>query len=168
MKTLKLDSSYRPISIIDARKALIMYFMGKAEIVEYSERTIKTVDSTYKLPSVIALKRYVKYYPFSLICNRKNVIWRDRSTCQYCGKHFPEAQLTLDHVTPKSRNGPKSWDNLVAACRKCNQKKGNRTPQESKMFPISKPRKPPSMFFKTIAKGQVLKNWLPYLWGSDE
>ena len=163
MKTLKLDSSYRPVSIIDARKALILYFMGKAEIVEYSEDSINTVNKTYKLPSVISLKRYVKYRPFSLICNRKNILWRDRNTCQYCAKVFPESKLTLDHVIPKSRDGPKSWDNLVTACKKCNQKKGNRTPKECNMFPIAKPRKPPLIFFKTKAKNKILNSWLPYL-----
>ena len=127
MKALKLDSSYRPISIIDARKALVLHFMGKAEIIEYSNNSIRTVDKTYKLPSIISLKRYVKYRPFSLICSRKNILWRDRNTCQYCGKVYPENKLTLDHVTPKSRDGPKSWDNLVAACKKCNQKRRTNT-----------------------------------------
>jgi 5-methylcytosine-specific restriction endonuclease McrA len=96
------------------------------------------------------------------MCNRKNIIWRDQNTCQYCAKSFPSEKLTIDHIVPKSRGGKNSWTNLVAACKKCNQKKGCRTPSECDMIPIRVPAKPQTSVLKTTST--VSELWKNYLW----
>ena len=142
MKALKLDSSYRPVGIIDAVEALVLCIIGKARSIEKYTETISSVKETFELPAVIVLNRYVKYRFSYVACNRANVIFRDNSQCQYCAKYFPPDTLTMDHVIPKSRGGDNSWTNIVTACKKCNQRKGNKTPIEAGMHPINTPRRP--------------------------
>jgi 5-methylcytosine-specific restriction endonuclease McrA len=89
----------------------------------------------------------------------------DKYLCQYCGDQFPHKELTLDHVMPVSRGGPKSWKNLVAACHKCNHKKGNRTPEEANMPLLSEPKPlkwTPQFDMKAKIKQQE-DVWTPYL-----
>lgn len=93
-------------------------------------------------PAVIVLKDYIRKDFVSYKCNRKNVIWRDKNICQYCGNKFSFYDLTMDHVIPKSRGGDKSWTNIVACCKKCNTKKSNKTPEEARMPLIKKPSVP--------------------------
>ena len=164
MKALKLDSSYRPIEIIDAIEALVMCLVGKAIAVEKYTHHIRTPSTTFELPAVVVLRRIVRFRFYEVLCNRENVIWRDDHTCQYCGKEFPFVELTLDHVIPSSRGGTNEWDNLVASCKKCNQRKGNRTPQESHMFPINKPYKPRPNILRSVKKSQISDLWKNYLW----
>ena len=142
MKALKLDATYRPIEVIDAIEALVMCLVGKALPVETYESNISSPSRTFKLPAVIVLKTVVKFRFNSVVCNRYNIILRDKNQCQYCGKNFSNEQLTLDHIMPKSRGGKNTWTNLVASCKKCNQKKGCRTPSEASMYPINVPSKP--------------------------
>lgn len=94
-------------------------------------------DNIY--PAVIVLKNYIRKNCMSYTCNRKNVVWRDQNTCQYCGNKFSFQDLTMDHVIPKSRGGDRKWTNIVSCCKKCNSKKSNRTPEEAKMPLIRKP-----------------------------
>jgi 5-methylcytosine-specific restriction endonuclease McrA len=120
---------------------------------------------SFQLPSVMRLKTYVRPRSQTHVrfC-RENVYIRDNFTCQYCGKSHPNRQLTLDHVVPASLNGPKSWTNVVTACRNCNQKKANRTPQSAKMPLMKEPRMPnwlPSAEFE-LALGKVPNTWLQY------
>jgi 5-methylcytosine-specific restriction endonuclease McrA len=164
MKALKLDATYRPVEVIDAIEALVLCIVGKAKAIESYTREICSPSKTFKIPAVIVLKKIVKYRFGGIVCNRQNVIWRDQNTCQYCLKVLPTDKLTVDHILPKSRGGPKSWKNLVAACIKCNQKKGNKTPQESGMIPIRKPLKPKISILKTVGTNQVSELWKNYLW----
>ncbi len=166
MKALKLDSSYRPIEIIDAIEALVMCLVGKATAIEKYTKRIRTPSTTFELPAVVVLRRIVKFRFYEVLCNRENVIWRDDFTCQYCGEEFPFVDLTLDHVIPSSRGGTNEWDNLVASCKKCNQRKGNRTPQESHMFPINKPYKPRPNILRSVKKSQISDLWKNYLWNT--
>ena len=164
MKTLKLDSSYRPIQIMDAFDAFSMVWMDRAVLVEaYDGIKFHSTHAEWDVPCVIAIKRYVNLRNFTLGCNRKNVLWRDRFTCQYCGKIMPPDRLTLDHVTPRSRGGPKTWENIVTACYRCNQRKGNSLPNEIGMIPLRLPKEPPTHIFQTLAKNSIHKKWLPYL-----
>lgn len=164
MKALKLDSSFRPVDIIDAVEALVLCIIGKARQIEDHNKVINSVSESFKLPAVIVLNRYVKYKFSYAACNRTNVLWRDKNQCQYCGNTFPPDKLTLDHVIPKSRGGDNSWKNLVAACKKCNQKKGSRTPSESGMKPINAPYKPKASILRFITKEQFNPIWKQYLW----
>jgi len=130
--TLKLDAAWNPIEIIDSHKGFKMCYNGRANMVtEYPQ--------DYPFPAVIVLKNYVRSRFMSYNCNRRNVVWRDKNICQYCGNKFAFSELTMDHVIPKSRGGEKSWNNIVASCKKCNSKKGDRTPEEARMPLIKKP-----------------------------
>ena len=136
MMALKLDASYRPIEVIDALEALVMCIIGKATPVETYDKKIKSTTKAFDLPAVIVLKTVVKFRFTTVACNRQNIIWRDGNQCQYCANFFPDDKLTMDHVIPKSRGGKNTWENLVAAGKKCNQKKGYRTTNESGMHPL--------------------------------
>ena len=164
MKTLKLDSSFRPVQIIDSYDAFSMIYMKRANLVEaYEGEFLYSTHDKWPLPSVISLNRYVKIPKITLTCNRKNVFWRDKNTCQYCAKVFPYQELTMDHVTPRSKGGPKSWENIVTSCIKCNQKKGSRTPEEANMALKRMPKRPNRLhyFYKFVNEKQV--EWRPYL-----
>tara|TARA_A100000164_G_scaffold378676_1_gene420885 strand:+ start:616 stop:1152 length:537 start_codon:yes stop_codon:yes gene_type:complete len=162
LKTLKLDLTYRPIEVIDSIEALVLCLVGKAIAVEEYENTIRSPSSMFQLPSVIVLKNLVKYRITTIHCTRENVMARDKYTCQYCGDRPLKKELTLDHVLPKSRGGQNTWQNLVSACKKCNQKKGNKTPKEARMFPMNKPCKPKYDFLGNVNFVQDV--WLNYLW----
>lgn len=132
--TLKLDAAWKPIDIVDGFKGFNMCYTGRASVV------LKYSDDFF--PAVIVLRDYIRKDFTSYSCNRKNVIWRDKYICQYCGNKFQYHELTMDHVIPKSRGGEKSWTNIVASCKRCNSKKGNKTPKEAKMPLIKKPTIP--------------------------
>lgn len=164
MKTLKLDSSYRPVEIISAQDAFCMVYMGRANVVEsYDDITFDSVNSSYAVPCVISLNRFVKINKSPLKCNKRNILWRDRNTCQYCRKIFNSKELTLDHVTPKSKGGPRSWQNIVACCHKCNQKKGSLMPREANMFPFKTPEAPPIHVFEILSPKDMHPKWNIYL-----
>jgi len=164
MKALKLDSSYRPIEIIDAIEALVMCLMGKAQAVESYDREIRSPSKSFKIPAVVVLKRYIKKNSLSVTPNRLNVVWRDQNQCQYCAKKFKTCDLTIDHILPKSRGGTKSWTNLTTACKKCNQAKGNKTPSECGMYPLRKPSQPQSTIMFYLKRGAINDLWQDYLW----
>ncbi|MFP5519583.1 MAG: HNH endonuclease [Bdellovibrionia bacterium] len=168
LRALLLNSSYEPMRVVSWQKALILWIQEKVEILEYHPVFAKSVRSSFQLPSVLRLREYVR--PRNLngpvrFC-RENVYIRDNYTCQYCGHQYPLKQLTLDHVLPASQNGAKSWTNIVTACRGCNQKKANRTPQKANMTLLSEPRAPnwlPTLDLEIRASGQVPPGWDQYL-----
>ncbi len=162
MKALKLDATYRPVEVIDALEALVLCIIGKAKAIENYTREICSPSTSFKLPAVIVLTNIVRYRFGGIVCNRQNVIWRDGNKCQYCHKTFPTEKLTIDHVFPKSRGGKKTWTNLVASCKKCNQKKGCRTPSECGMIPIRQPTRPKTTILKNT--NQISDLWKNYLW----
>jgi 5-methylcytosine-specific restriction endonuclease McrA len=161
-QTLKLDATYRPIDVISGIEALIMCIIGKARALESYDAQISSPSTSFKIPSVIVLERVVKYRLSTPTCSRKGVFQRDHNICQYCNIKFADKELTLDHMLPKSRGGQNTWDNLVAACKKCNQKKGNRTPSESGMLPLNKPKAPKNNLVKITP--YLKKIWKDYLW----
>jgi len=163
-KALKLDSSYRPLEIVDAVEALVLCLIGKARAIETYKKEIKSVSESFKLPAVIVLTRYVKFQFHTMTCTRANVIWRDQNKCQYCAKEEESKVLTIDHVLPRSKGGKNTWENLVAACKKCNQKKGDRTPKEANMKLLRKPKKPKSSVLRTLGNKQIDDLWKNYLW----
>ena len=165
-RSLLLNSSYEPMKIVSWQKAIILWFQGKVEIVEFHGIFARSVRHSYQIPSVMRLKTYVRPRSYGAVrfC-RENVYIRDNFTCQYCGDRFSPKHLTLDHVVPASKAGPKSWTNVVAACRECNQKKANRTPEGARMPLLKQPTMPawlPSveLNFKVAA---LPPGWLQYL-----
>ena len=153
--TLKLDAAWRPIEIIDSFKGFNMCYGGRANVVlNYSDGFF---------PAVIVLKSYIRKDFMSYSCNRKNVIWRDKYTCQYCAKRFSFVELTMDHIIPKSRGGDKSWSNIVASCKKCNSNKGNRTPEEAKMPLIKKPTVPKWSIHVLLRDKKIPQEWKDFI-----
>ncbi len=142
-EVLVLNASYEPLNLISMRRAILLLIKDKAEIIEATDRMIRAASTELPQPLVIRLRRYIKLpHHLSLPLTRRLVYARDQYTCQYCGGQFPASQLTLDHVIPKSRGGQKIWENIVTACKRCNQKKGNRTPQEAHMHLMRQPYRP--------------------------
>lgn len=162
MKTLKLDLTYRPVGVIDCLEALVLCIVGKAVAVEEYEEEISSPSTTFKIPSVIVLKRAVKFISHGIKPSRSNILWRDSCKCQYCAKLYSASELTLDHVMPRSRGGENTWTNLVTSCKKCNQKKRDRTPEEAGMRLIKKPVKPYNTILRYATEIQPI--WNIYLW----
>ena len=166
MRSLLLNSSYEPMRVVSWQKALILWFQGKVEILEYHSGFARSVSATFQLPSVLRLKSYVRPRLGGAVrfC-RENVYIRDNFTCQYCGTKLNGKLLTLDHVVPASKKGQKSWFNVVSACRYCNQKKAARTPVEANMPLLKEPKIPtwlPTIELE-IKPGQVPMTWRQYL-----
>jgi 5-methylcytosine-specific restriction endonuclease McrA len=160
--SLKLDAAWRPIEVIDCFKAFSMCRSGRANVVE--DYNVKAHGSTM-FPAVIVLKSYVRKHEFLLSCTRRNVYNRDNYTCQYCSmKAISKFDLTLDHVLPKSRGGPKTWENIVSSCHKCNTKKGARTPKEAGMKLLKEPKRPRATFIDFYTIKHVPKQWSPYIY----
>ena len=130
-KVLVLNQDYSALTICSMPKAFLLVYLNKAELVaESTTAKLHSISQTFPFPSVIRLNRYV-YFPYKgVVLTRQNIFKRDANTCQYCGS---KDHLTLDHVMPKSRQGRTSWDNLTTACKYCNSKKGDLTPEEAGM-----------------------------------
>ncbi|MFN7919021.1 MAG: HNH endonuclease [Bryobacteraceae bacterium] len=130
---LVLNASYEPINICAARRAMVLILKGIASAEEVSSQHFHAARHHFPVPSVIRLLEYRRIPHQSRALSRKNILMRDRHTCQYCYKSGQTANLTLDHVVPRSRGGETTWENLVACCHECNNRKGNRTPEEAGM-----------------------------------
>ena len=138
---LVLNQNYEPLAITKARRAIILVYLGKAEVVEkYDGLQIRSVSTRLSLPSIVRLVFFIKAPRKAITLSRKNVIKRDSHRCQYCGRI--DGPMTTDHIVPKTREGSDSWENLVCACAECNKKKGHRTLKEAGMILVKKPKKP--------------------------
>lgn len=151
--TLLLNASFEPLRIISWQRAFVLAFQGKVEILEEYQANVRTVTREYRVPAVIRLRRWVKLARKTPMIrfSRANVYARDEYCCQYCYNRFPERDLTLDHVKPVVQGGRKTWDNIVTACVRCNQKKSDREPTEVGLRLLKRP---------------VTPSWLPGLSGS--
>lgn len=142
VRTLLLDSSWRPLKAISWKRAILLDLEGRIDVVEYYEDVVRTPHTEFPLPAVVRLRQYLRLYRRGVAFSRRNVLLRDRFQCQYCGEEPGAKQLTIDHVMPRSRGGRTSWDNVVTACGECNRRKGSRTPQEARMVLRSAPERP--------------------------
>jgi 5-methylcytosine-specific restriction endonuclease McrA len=139
-KALKLDAAFRPVAIVSSTEALVNSMLGRVIVLETYDRSISSARQSFKLPSVIMLRRVMKKYTGQLPCCSKYIFVRDTGKCQYCGVSLTRAASTLDHVVPKSKGGGYSWQNLVTACKKCNQQKGNRLLHETNLCLLKTPK----------------------------
>jgi len=137
---LVLNASYEPINVCAARRALVLVLKGVAMTEEENGHFLRAARLTMRLPSVIRLLEYRRIPHQTRALSRKNILLRDRNTCQYCGEVLASADLTLDHVIPRSRGGNSTWENLVACCHPCNRRKGNQLPVEAGMKLMREPR----------------------------
>lgn len=164
-KVLVLNASYEPLSICDARSAVLLLFCGKAIIVaSHPEYRIRTISNSYPLPVVVRLTVCVRIEYHHAVLSRRNLFRRDGYRCQYCGCR--NEVLTVDHVLPKSRGGSESWENLTTACKPCNARKGNRTPEEAGMSLLRKPGTPSriTLMQQHFLSLQGSDEWKPWLY----
>ncbi len=137
--TLVLNASYEPINIVSARRAITLVMKGAAYVEKASSQFIHTSRIAIQIPSVVRLIVYRRMPRQNRAVSRKSIMLRDRYTCQYCRGVFETRKLTLDHINPRSRGGGNTWENLVACCYPCNNRKADRTPQEAGMVLAHKP-----------------------------
>lgn len=164
-RTLVLNAAYEPIHLVSWEKAMCLVFTSKAEVLAEYNSMIRSVSQIFRMPSVVRLKKYVRTFKQTMNarCTRRNVLTRDRHSCQYCSIICNVANITIDHVLPRSRGGKTTWDNVVAACHPCNRKKADRTPQEAQM-PLSRsPRKPTWVDLLEESHKEILESWMPFL-----
>ncbi|HEX9757674.1 MAG TPA: HNH endonuclease [Nitrospiria bacterium] len=170
--TLLLNATYEPLRVLNWKRAITLLWQGKVEVLEVYDQEIRGVSITIKLPSVLRLLRVVKVKNWhrAVKFSRANIFLRDRYSCQYCKKRFRTEDLTFDHVVPIARGGKKTWENIVTACIRCNNKKSGRTPVEARMKLIKKPEKPnwqPSLTI-TIGIKNAPESWRDYLYWNLE
>ncbi|MBN1543299.1 HNH endonuclease [candidate division KSB1 bacterium] len=160
-KVLLLNQNYEPIMVVTAKKALILICMQKVEIVEKHSISVRSLHHSIPLPSVIRLLYFVRIPYKRVELTRRNIFKRDGYRCQYC--HAVQGPLTIDHILPRTKGGEDSWENLVCACVRCNNRKGDRTPEQANMKLLRQPRRPNHLFFiqRFVAGGEQL--WRPYL-----
>jgi 5-methylcytosine-specific restriction endonuclease McrA len=137
---LVLNQNYQPLNICQARRAVVLLYWDKAEIVENGQGLIRSANHIFPLPSVIRLVYLVKRPYSQKKLSRMEVFNRDQYICLYCGRGSRE--LTLDHVIPRHRGGQHIWENVVSACVPCNRRKAGRTPAEAGMRPLREPSAP--------------------------
>jgi 5-methylcytosine-specific restriction endonuclease McrA len=137
---LVLNATFEPINVTAVRRALVLLFKGVAQAEEINASKVHATSRSVDVPSVIRLLSYRHIPQQSRALSRKNILLRDRNTCQFCGQVFPASELTLDHVHPRSRGGHSTWENLVACCYQCNNRKGDRTPEEAGFKLARRPR----------------------------
>lgn len=160
-KVLILNQDYSTLTVCSVQKAFILIFLSKAElVVEAKGQKLRTISKAYPMPSIIRLYKYVNLPYRGVMLTRQNIFRRDHYTCQYCGV---TTNLTLDHLIPKSKGGRSSWTNLVTACRSCNSKKGDLTPEEVGMTLAREPFKPSFVMFLRDFSSNIYEEWLPYL-----
>ena len=161
-KTLVLDSSFIPRSIINTERAFVISYKGNADIIAEHPESFKLINPELdiKKPSIIRVFKYVNQPIQKVPLNRENVYRRDGYACVYCGCDNRKT-LTLDHVIPQSKGGKDSWDNLVTACRRCNSEKSNLTLEEyGKEIP--QPRRPHYLMLMRQVY-HIPKEWEDYL-----
>jgi 5-methylcytosine-specific restriction endonuclease McrA len=161
-KVLILNQNYEPLSVINVRKAVVLLYLGKVELVEANQgRELHAVTTAMPCPSIVRLSFYVRIPYKKIILSRKNILRRDGHCCQYCGRG--DIALTIDHVHPLSRGGEDTWENLVCACVRCNNRKGDRMPEEAAMPLRRSPIRPNHVTFIRHFVSTLDDRWKPYL-----
>lgn len=161
-KVLVLNQNYEPLSVCNVKKAIILLYLGKAELIAALDgKLLRSVSVSMPFPSIVRLSVFVRVPFKKIVLSRKNILRRDSHKCQYCGRG--DVPLTVDHVVPKARGGEETWENLVCACVRCNNKKGDRTPAESQMTLFRRPIRPNHVMFIRDFVGTVDDRWKPYL-----
>jgi len=135
--------NYLPVSRIELRRAVVLLVTGKAEPLSWFDETaavLRSPSQTLRVPAQIRLTLQAPERVWKLpTVSRREVLRRDRQTCQYCSRR---THLTLDHVVPRSKGGPHTWDNVVTACERCNSLKGDRTPEQAGLTLRTTPKAP--------------------------
>jgi len=170
--TLLLNATYEPLRVVNWKKAISLLWQGKVEVLEVYDKEIQGVSITIKLPAVMRLLKLVKVRNgYGVVkFSRSNIFARDKYSCQYCSQRYHTEDLTFDHVVPIAKGGRKTWENIVTACWRCNNRKSGRTPEEAGMRLIKKPSRPKWTPTITITIGikNAPESWRDYLYWNVE
>lgn len=176
---LVLNRSYQPIHVTSLRRAFALLYQGVAQAIdeqyrlfdfqswaalsaEIGSESIGTPTRRIRVPRVVVLVAFDRLPRMRVRFSRHNIYLRDDSTCQYCNRRLPRAELNLDHVVPRSQGGSTSWENVVCSCIPCNLRKANRTPEQAGMQLRKPPVRPKwNPGFRPSGKGH--RAWLPFL-----
>ncbi len=186
-QVLVLNRLWQAVNVCSVRRALTLLFEGHAQVVfgvgdgDYRtldfqqwrdlseaspdpEGSVSTVSFRIRVPRVILLMGFDRFPKKEVKFTRHNLFERDRNTCQYCGKTFDRRDLNLDHVIPRDRGGPTTWENIVCSCIPCNTRKANRTPAEAQMRLVRKPKRPKWRPFVQVSFGaSIHDSWRHFL-----
>jgi hypothetical protein len=143
-RVVVLNASYQVLAVVSVRRALIYLLKERAELVDAVPGLVfrSTGGAEFPVPRAVRFKTMVKT-PFlyrDVAWTREAMFARDNYRCCYCGKTCSHKEATADHVIPKSRNGRLDWKNAVTACRVCNGRKADKTPEEARMPMLYQPR----------------------------
>ena len=159
---LVLNASFEPLNVCSMRRAHVLVWKGKAEVIEQLDQPLRSSTSTFAWPHVIRLTTYVRVpRTVQRKISRRALFARDGWRCVYCGTSF--GRMTLDHVIPRSKGGSSAWDNIVTCCAPCNRRKGDRLPKQAGMHPRHAPKAPSPTLFVHVAMTRIPDVWQPYL-----
>ena len=186
-QVLVLNRLWQAVHVCSVRRALTLLFEGSAQVVfgagdgdfrtldfqqwrdlsaadPEADSSVGTVSFRIRVPRVILLMGFDRFPKKEVKFTRHNLFERDRNTCQYCGKVFDRRDLNLDHVIPRDRGGPTTWENIVCSCIPCNTRKANRTPAEAHMHLVRKPKRPKWRPFVQVSFGASMHDsWRHFL-----
>ena len=186
-QVLVLNRLWQAVNVCSVRRALTLLFEGNAQVVfgdgegDYrtlnfqqwrdlsaadpeADGTVSTISFRIRVPRVILLMGFDRFPKKEVKFTRHNLFERDRNTCQYCGRVFERHDLNLDHVIPRDRGGPTTWENIVCSCIPCNTRKANRTPAEARMGLVRKPKRPKWRPFVQVSFGATMPDsWRHFL-----
>ncbi|HUV05942.1 MAG TPA: HNH endonuclease [Armatimonadota bacterium] len=164
-EVLVLNNDYEPLNVCNMRRAVVLVYLGKAEILHTNHSVIGTLRGPVDSPSVVKLRYHVKRPMPELRLSRRSILARDNYTCQYCGHQSRD--LTVDHLVPKRFAGKSAWENLVCCCRRCNSRKGDKTLEQANMTLVKQPRRPRYVPFISLtkyldsARNEAWRDYLP-------
>ena len=159
-KALVLNATMEPLCVVPARRAVVLVLSAKADVIQTNGHRFRSAELDLAAPSVVRLRSYVRVpYRRRAALSRRGVFIRDSHVCQYCGR----TAENVDHVIPRSRGGPHEWENVVAACRRCNSRKKDHLPEEAGMLLRRQPYAPRAAFWLVVAVGGVRDDWETYL-----
>ena len=170
MAILLLNASYEPLSVIPYRRAMSLLMRERVDAATEETIPLRGVSNTLHIPRVIRLRRYINVPKRGARWSRKGVMRRDKYKCIYCGLEAGQMRkgrimqrddFTIDHVRPRSQGGRNTWSNTACACPSCNQRKGNRMPNEAGMKLLWEPKTPRVDYL--VASGEVPDSWRFYL-----
>ena len=158
--TLLLNATYEPLCVVSSRRAIVLVLAEKAESVDSAAEVVHAETVSLAVPIVVRLTRFVRVpYPASVPLSRRAVFTRDGQTCVYCGS----SATSIDHVVPRSRGGTHTWDNVVAACRRCNHTKADRSLAELGWALPHPPRTPSGAAWRLLGSRSVDPRWREWL-----
>jgi 5-methylcytosine-specific restriction endonuclease McrA len=178
---LVLNRHFAPVQVTCAKRAMVLLYAGTALAIDEAGEThdfvrwralpvrpeddgVPIVGGVLRVPRIVHLSTYDRTPRTTVRLTRQNLMLRDGHQCQYCGRHLPQRELNVDHVIPRSRGGPASWENLVVSCRVCNLRKGSKTPDEANMRLARRPIRPKwTLAAQILGRGGRFKEWEAFL-----